>query len=105
MSTQILLVLVPVLPLLLALLAPLLRSAVPLILAPVMALLASLLIPVDSSVYLPWLLTGTYWQLDSIGQMFLLFSSMVWLVVTLYVVFADDTQMRQPVYRCLFMLA
>lgn len=105
MSTQILLVLVPVLPLLLALLAPLLRSAVPLILAPVIALVSSLLIPVDSSVYLPWLLTGTYWQLDSVGQMFLLFSSMVWLVAILYVVFADDAQMKQPVYRCLFMLA
>ena len=105
MSTQILLVLVPVLPLILALLAPLLRSAVPLVLAPVIALLASLLIPVDSSVYLPWLLTGTLWQLDSVGQMFLLYSSMIWLVAILYVALATDAVMKQPVYRCLFMLA
>jgi len=105
MNTHILLILVPLLPLILALLAPLLRSGVPLVLAPLTALVSSLLVPVDASVYLPWLLTGAYWQLDSISQLFLLFSSLVWLVASLYVVFADDDQMKQPAYRCLFMLA
>ena len=105
MRIDILLILVPLLPLILALLAPLMRSGVPLVLAPLIALVSSLLLPVDASVYLPWLLTGAYWQLDSISQLFLLFSSLVWLVASLYVVFAGDDQMKQPSYRCLFMLA
>lgn len=105
MNTHILLIFVPLLPLMLALTVPLFRSGVPLILAPLMALMASLLMPVNSSVHLPWLLTGAYWQLDSISQLFLLFSSLIWLVASLYVAFADDDHMKRASYRCLFMLA
>ena len=105
MTTDFLLIAIPLLPLILALLMPLLRSGQIMILAPLTALLAAFLIPVNSSVDLPWLLTGVHWQLDSISQLFLLFSALIWLVATLYVVFARDDQTSRAIYRCLFMLA
>ncbi len=105
MYTDYLLIAIPLLPLILALLMPLLRSAHIMVLAPLTALLAALLIPVNSSVHLPWLLNGAHWQLDSISQLFLLFSALIWLVTSLYVVFARDDQTGRAVYRCLFMLA
>ena len=105
MYTDYLLIAIPLLPLILALSMPLLRSGHIMILAPVTALLAAFLIPVNSSVHLPWLLAGAHWQLDSISQLFLLFSSVIWLVTSLYVVFARDDQTNRAIYRCLFMLA
>jgi formate hydrogenlyase subunit 3/multisubunit Na+/H+ antiporter MnhD subunit len=105
MVTDYLLILTPVLPLAIALLMPLLRSSHLMIFAPLTALLAAFLVPVNSSVYLPWLLTGVYWQLDTISQLFLVFSALIWLVTSLYVVFARDEPMKRAIYRCLFMLA
>ncbi len=105
MVTDYLLIVIPLLPMILALLMPLLRSGHIMILAPLTALLAAFLIPVNSSVQLPWLLTGVNWQLDSISQLFLLFSALIWLVTSLYVVFAHDEQTKRTIYRCLFMLA
>ena len=55
MYTEYLLIATPLLPILLALLIPVFRSAHIMILAPLTALLAALLVPVNSSVYLPWL--------------------------------------------------
>jgi len=105
MYSDYLLIAVPLLPLILALLTPVLRSGVSIIIAPFIALLAALLIPLNSSVHLPWLLTGVYWQLDSISQLFLLFSALIWLIAGLYVAFEQNPQTRSTVYRCLFMLA
>jgi hydrogenase-4 component B len=105
MYTDYLLIVIPLLPLILALLMPLLRSGHSMILAPVTALSAAFLIPVNSSVHLPWVLTGVHWQLDSISQLFLLFSAVIWLVTSLYVVFARDDRTNRAIYRCLFMLA
>ena len=105
MYIDFLLIAIPLLPLILALLMPLLRSGHIMILAPLTALLAAFMIPVNSSVDLPWVLTGVYWQLDSISQIFLLFSALIWLVTSLYVVFARDDQTNRVIYRCLFMLA
>ena len=105
MYTDYLLIVIPLLPLIVALLMPLLRSGHIMILAPVTALLAAFLIPVNSSVHLPWILTGVHWQLDNISQLFLLFSALIWLVTSLYIVFARDDQTSRPIYRCLFMLA
>jgi NADH:ubiquinone oxidoreductase subunit 5 (subunit L)/multisubunit Na+/H+ antiporter MnhA subunit len=62
MTTDYLLILIPLLPLILALSMPLLRTGHIMILAPVTALLAALLIPVNSSVHLPWVLTGVQRQ-------------------------------------------
>ena len=90
MTTDYFLIAIPLLPLILALSMPLLLCAHIMILAPMTALLAALLIPVNSSVHLPWVLTGVYWQLDSISQLFLLFSAVIWLVTSLYVVFTRD---------------
>jgi formate hydrogenlyase subunit 3/multisubunit Na+/H+ antiporter MnhD subunit len=105
MLTDALLIAIPLLPLVLAFLMPLLRSGLVMLLAPLLALLAVYIIPVDSGVQLPWLLTGAYWQLDNISQLFLLFSALIWLVASLYVVYAPDDQTRQSTYRSLFMLA
>jgi len=105
MIAEYLLIATPLLPLLLALMLPLLRSAHIMILAPLMALLAALLIPVNSSVYLPWLLKGVHWKLDSISQLFLFFSALIWLVTSLYVAYGRDELTKRAIYRCLFMLA
>ncbi len=105
MTTHILLIIVPLLPLTLALLMPLFRSGIPMPLAPLMALLAAFLVPVNSSIHLPWLLTGVHWQLDNISQLFLIFSSLIWLVASLYAAFEQNPQTKRPIYRCLFMLA
>ena len=105
MFANYLLIAIPLLPLTLALLMPLFRSGLPMTLPPLMALLAAFLVPVNSSVYLPWVLTGVHWQLDNISQLFLIFSSLIWLVVSLYVAFEQNPQTKRPVYRCLFMLA
>jgi len=105
MYTEYLLIATPLLPILLALLVATLRSAHIMILAPLTALLTALLVPVNSSVYLPWLLTGAHWKLDSISQLFLLFSALIWLLTSLYVVLQPDDQTRRGIYRCLFMLA
>lgn len=105
MLTDALLIAIPLLPLILALLMPLLRSGLVMLLGPLLALLAVYIIPVGSGVQLPWLLTGAYWQLDNISQLFLLFSALIWLVASLYVIYAPDDQTRQSTYRSLFMLA
>jgi len=105
MFAEYLLIATPLLPLLLALMVPLLRSGHIMILAPLLALLAALLIPVNSSVYLPWLLQGVHWKLDSISQLFLLFSALIWLVTSLYVAYGRDAPTKRAIYRCLFMLA
>jgi len=101
-----LLVAVPVLPLILAMLMPLMnRSAFILVTAPVLALVSALVIPVNTSVHLPWVLIGVHWQLDGISQTFLMFSALVWLVASLYVIFAHEDKLKRGIYRGLFLLA
>jgi len=105
MYAEYLLIATPLLPLLLALIVPLLRSGHIMVLAPLTALSAALLIPVNSSVYLPWLLQGVHWKLDSTSQLFLVFSALIWLVTSLYVTYGRDALTKRVTYRCLFMLA
>ena len=109
MINSILLIMVPLLPLTLALLMPFFRSGilmtVSLILSPLVALLAAFLVPVNSSINLPWLLTGVHWQLDNISQLFLVFSSLIWLVASLYVAFDKSPLTKRSIYRTLFVLA
>ena len=109
MINSILLIMVPLLPLALALLMPFFRSCilmtVSLILSPLVALLAAFLVPVNSSIHLPWLLTGVHWQLDNISQLFLVFSSLIWLVASMYVAFDKSPLIKRPIYRTLFVLA
>ena len=47
--------------------------------------LLALLAPVGSAVALPWLLLGVHLELDAVGRLFLLFSSLVWLATGVYV--------------------
>ncbi len=92
-----LLITVPVLPLLLAILIPLAnRFCVALVAAPVFALVSALVIPVNTSVHLSWVLTGLHWQLDAISKTFLIFSALIWLVASLYVIFEREG----PLKRC-----
>ncbi len=105
MFADYLLITIPLLPLTLALLIPLFRSGIPMTLAPLMALLAAFLVPVNSSVHLPWVLTGVHWQLDNISQLFLIFSSLIWLVVSLYVAFEQNPQTKRTAYLPLFFYA
>jgi len=86
--SQALLILAPLLPLLLAPLVPLAvvrRWHLMLAVAALPALLLALLAPVGSAVALPWLLLGVHLELDAVGRLFLLFSSLVWLATGVYV--------------------
>lgn len=109
MIDTLLLLLIPVLPLTLALLMPFCRSqrsmALCLTLPPLVAILAALLMPVGSGLSLPWLLNGAHWQLDTISQVFLLFSALIWLIASLSIAFDNNPLTQQPIYRSLFILA
>jgi formate hydrogenlyase subunit 3/multisubunit Na+/H+ antiporter MnhD subunit len=82
------LALVPVLPLVVALLAASRRGRgwigwlAPLALLPALAVV--LWIPPGTSLTLDWLLLGTYLGLDATGRIFLLFSALAWLMAALY---------------------
>lgn len=79
---------VPVLPLLLAMalmLPSLRRFALPLApWAALPALLVSLLMPTGISVGIPWLLLGSFLGFDETAQIFLFFTSLLWLVAGIY---------------------
>lgn len=101
---------IPLLPLLLALLMPLLGNRsllIPLTMTgvPVFIILCAFIIPLNSSMHIPWLLTSVYWQMDEIARLYLIFSSVIWLVASLYVAFARDPVMQRTIYRSLFLLA
>lgn len=78
--TNVLLILTPLLPLVLL---PLVRSGsgrwwlLPVAALP--ALATAVFVPVGSDLQLPWLLLGVHLALDATGQLFLLFSALIWL--------------------------
>ena len=74
--TDVLLMAVPSLALFLAMLCAARPAGWALVVAPLGGVLAALAVPVGSTVSLPWLLLGVHWQLDEIGRLFLLFSSL-----------------------------
>ena len=106
--SQSLLVLAPLLPLLLAPLMPLAvarRWQWILALAALPALLLALLAPVGSAVTLPWLLLGVHLELDAVGQLFLLFSSLIWLATGVYVAFGRGADADSGSFGVYFLLA
>jgi formate hydrogenlyase subunit 3/multisubunit Na+/H+ antiporter MnhD subunit len=95
----------PALPLVLALLLPLVRSNSVLLAAPLFACLSAFMIPLNTPLHLPWILTGVHWQLDQTGQLMLFFSAVIWLLASLYIIFEPDRQTGSVAYRSLFLLA
>lgn len=79
------------------------RWALPL--AAVPALAAALLVPVGSTLELSWLLLGVHFALDATGQLFLLFSSLVWLVAGVYVAATPPDPGRRRGFDLFFLLA
>ncbi|CAA6809650.1 MAG: Hydrogenase-4 component B [uncultured Thiotrichaceae bacterium] len=102
---DVLLSLTPALPLVLGITSLFMRNACSLLLAPVFAFVVAVLVPVGASLELPWLLLGSYWQLDQTAKMFLLFSSLIWIIATLYMIREKPAHPSPQIYRCLFMLA
>ena len=103
-----LLLLVPLAPLLLlgAMLIRSLRSASmsTLPLAAVPALLGALILP-GSVVEWDWMLLGARWGLDSIGQRFLLFSAVLWLVAGWYANAYIKSEAQRASYALFHLLA
>ncbi len=105
MMNAALIMLVPAVPLLLAM-ASLYRPmpwSLPLAILP--ALLAAITVPVDSTVYIPWLLLGVHWQLDQVSQLFLMFSALVWLLAALFILASKEVMLRTLRYQVLFLIA
>jgi formate hydrogenlyase subunit 3/multisubunit Na+/H+ antiporter MnhD subunit len=75
------------------------------ILAPLTALVVALTVAVDSSAYLPWLLLGVTLQLDETARLFLLFSSIIWMAASLFIVIPGRIQKVTRVYCALFLIA
>ncbi len=69
------------------------------------ALMMAFYVPIGTEVTIPWLLMGVSWQLDAVGQTFLLFSAVIWLIAGIYVAWHHDQNINRPIYRCLFLLA
>jgi hypothetical protein len=93
------------LPLLLALLAGKRYASRVTVLAPVPALVAAVFVPVGSSVSLPWLLLGVELGLDDTGRVFLLFSSLLWLLASLYAAGSLASDHKATRFRIFFLLA
>lgn len=100
---QVLLILAPALPLLLAPLAMKRRWVLPLAALP--ALLLAVLVPIGSGVALPWLLLGVHLELDAVGRLFLLFSTLIWLATAIYVALGRGTEGAAASFGVFFLLA
>ena len=74
-------------------------------LAAVPAFAAALLTPVGSTLELSWLLLGVHFALDATGQLFLLFSSLVWLVAGVYAAATPPDPGRRRGFDLFFLLA
>lgn len=101
----ILLILLPLLPFILALFYLYRHQDWLLPLAPLMAFACAIFLPIDTTAQLDWLLLGLQWQLDATAQQFLLFSSLIWLLGSFYLMGKSDPQTNRSVYRFLFLLA
>jgi formate hydrogenlyase subunit 3/multisubunit Na+/H+ antiporter MnhD subunit len=92
-------------PLLLAALAGLRHTAWMTVLAPLPALAVAIAMPTGTGLSLPWLLLGTELGLDETGRVFLFFSSLLWLVASLYGFRDTATGHQGKRFRVFFLLA
>ena len=74
-------------------------------LAALPALLAVMLVPVGTTVDIPWLLLGLTLQLDALGETFLMFSAVMWLVAGLYASLTMAKDPRLDRFGVFFLLA
>lgn len=74
-------------------------------LAPLPALLATAVIPEGTMVSLPWLLLGTTLGMDGAGRVLLGVSSLLWLVVAVYVAGSREAVTDHSRFRIFFLLA
>lgn len=102
---NLILISVPFLPVLLAISTLFLRFRFIIVLAPLVALLAGLTMPSDINIHLPWIMQGIHLQLDKTGHLFLLFSSLIWFISSLYLVFCRQGPEATGLYRGFFLLA
>lgn len=100
-----LLLMIWLLPLLLATLARQRYAHWLLPLAALPALIAVAVLPLGTAVSLPWLLLGSELGLDETGQVFLGFSSLLWLVAAVYIAGSRDAIAAGGRFRVFFLLA
>lgn len=86
---------------------PLLRRALPAVVwaAPLPALLLALSGDTDSRLALPWMLTGVAFGLDELGQIFLLFTALLWLASGLYARIMLKGKPGEARFHAFFLLA
>ena len=92
-------------PLLLATLAPAARLWWLPALAALPALLATLLVPMHATLELPWLFLGTTLAMNELTQIYLGFTSLLWLVAAIYAAFVHRGEAHAGRFNLLFLLA
>ncbi len=105
--SELLLILTWLTPLMLGLLQLLrLGRALPLVgLAALPALLTALFVPLETRLEIPWLLLGSVFGLDATGQIFLLFTAILWLLAGLFAQAYLQKDAQQPHFLAFFLLA
>ncbi|TVQ88660.1 MAG: NADH/ubiquinone/plastoquinone (complex I) [Chromatiaceae bacterium] len=69
------------------------------------ALLAALSVPLGSELALPWLFLGTHLGLDALSRVYLLFTSLLWLVAGIYTAATAPGSTSAERFAALFLLA
>lgn len=75
------------------------------VIAPLPALVAAVTIPVGTSISLPWLLLGVELGMDETGQIFLLFSGLLYLAASLALAMSKTNEQDSKRYRLFFLIA
>jgi formate hydrogenlyase subunit 3/multisubunit Na+/H+ antiporter MnhD subunit len=75
------------------------------VIAPLPALVAAITLPLGTSISLPWLLLGVELGMDETGQVFLLFSGLLWLVASLVMATSKTNEQDSKRYRSFFLIA
>jgi formate hydrogenlyase subunit 3/multisubunit Na+/H+ antiporter MnhD subunit len=72
---------------------------------PIPALIAALMVPIGTTLELPWLFLGTSLGLDAAARVYLLFTSILWLVAGIYAAFSNRGSEHAGRFNALFLLA
>ncbi len=74
-------------------------------LGPLPALMAALTVPIGTTLELPWLFLGTSLGLDAVARVYLIFTSLLWLVAGIYAAFSNRGADNAGRFNALFLLA
>jgi formate hydrogenlyase subunit 3/multisubunit Na+/H+ antiporter MnhD subunit len=99
------LLLVPLVPILVALFAHRLESRWWLFSAVLPALFIGLTVEQGSGITIPWMLLGMHFELDSTGRLFLLFGALIWMLAALFIPGRDTTPGATGYIKQSFLLA